>query len=60
MDASMRVKGTNILLSAENCAVNPQNNLYQRNVKIVYYPPNYKTMFQFPDFSIIKCFKRVL
>jgi hypothetical protein len=56
----MHVKGRNILLSAENCSVHPQDNLHQRNVKIVYYLPNCKTMLQFPDFSITKCFKSVL
>ena len=49
-----------ILLYAENCAVHPQDTLYLRNVNAVFYTPNCKSMLQFPDFNIIKCFKRVL
>jgi hypothetical protein len=60
LDASMGVQGRNILLFVDNCAAHPQDTLFLRNVKVVYYPPNCTSMLQPLDLGTIKCFKQFL
>jgi hypothetical protein len=49
--------GCEILLFAYNCAVHPTGMPFITNVKVVYYPPNAKSMLQPLDLGITQVFQ---
>jgi hypothetical protein len=58
MDAYMGLQGRNVLLFVWNCTSHMQDTIFLRNVRVVIYPLKCRTMLQFLDWNIIKCFKQ--
>jgi hypothetical protein len=58
LDASIGEQNRNILLFVDNCAAQPKDTSFLRNVKVIRYPANCTSVLQ-PDLGVIKCCKQL-
>ena len=59
LNATMGAQKRKIVLFVDNCATHTQDASFLRNVKVIHYPTNCKSVFQLHYLGIIKCFKQL-